>query len=346
MCGMHAMQKVKCHLAPLAGFTSAPFRLLCTRRGADLTYTEMVSAAGLFHGSSPTRQLMETMPGEGPVACQIFGSKPHELAFAAAEATKLNRFVELNLNAGCPMPNIVHEGAGAALIHNPSLVHECLLAMREATTLPLTLKTRPGPRPDKVLLFELLDAAETAGCSGFILHARFTSQMHGGDVHLDLLAELVERAKISVTGNGGVYNPSTARRMAETGVAAIMLGRAALANPWLFSDVRSDEPSEVLEAPSRRMALQNAAFAEHLSLLLQFSAQLARDFPDDHLPSSDGLVSIVSRTHLFRYFNGRPGAAVFRRRLNEIHSVSELLAAVEESFGPDALPPCPAWPEG
>ena len=331
---MHKRHDIKYVLAPLAGFTSAPFRLLCTRRGADLAYTEMVSAAGLFHGSSPTRQLMETMPGEGPVACQLFGSKPHELAFAAAEAEKLNRFVGIDLNAGCPMPNIVREGAGAALIRDPSLVHACLLAMRKATTLPLTLKTRPGPRPDKVLLLELLDAAETAGCSGITLHARFTSQMHGGDVHLDLLAELVQRAKIPVTGNGGVYNPSTARRMAETGVDAIMLGRAALANPWLFSDVRSDEPSETLEAPSRRMALQNAAFAEHLSLLLQFSAQLSRDFPEEHLPSPDGLVSIVARTHLFRYFNGRPGAAVFRRRLNEIHTVAELLAAVEESFGP------------
>jgi tRNA-dihydrouridine synthase len=146
------------------------------------------------------------------------------------------------------------------------------------------------------------------------------------------LAELVQRAKIPITGNGGVYNPSTARRMAETGVAAIMLGRAALANPWLFADVRSDEQSETLEAPSRRTALQNAAFSEHLSLLVEFSAQLARNFPNDHVPSSDGLVSIVSRTHLFRYFNGRPGAAVFRRRLNEIHSVSELLKVVRESF--------------
>ncbi len=335
---MREMQKVKCHLAPLAGFTSAPFRLLCSRRGADLTYTEMVSAAGLFHGSSPTRQLMETMPGEGPVACQLFGAKPHELAFAAAVAAKLGRFVELNLNAGCPMPNIAREGAGAAMINDPGLVHSCLDAMHRATPLPLTLKTRPGPRPDKVLLFELLSAAESAGCSGFILHARFTSQMHGGDVHLDLLAELVQRARIPITGNGGVYNPSTARRMAETGVAAIMLGRAALANPWLFSDVRRDDPPEVLETPSRRLALQNAAFAEHLSLLLKFSAQLARDFQKDHLPSSDGLVSIVARTHLFRYFNGRPGAADFRRRLNEIHSVAELLAAVEESFGTDALP--------
>ena len=100
---------MKLVLAPLAGFTSAPFRKVCTDRGADLAYTEMVSAAGLAHGSSPTRHLMETLPGEGPVACQLFGSNADELALAAAEVEKLkDRFVELNLNAGCPMPKVLH----------------------------------------------------------------------------------------------------------------------------------------------------------------------------------------------------------------------------------------------
>ena len=198
---------MKLVLAPLAGFTSAPFRKVCTDRGADLTYTEMVSAAGLAHGSSPTRHLMETLPGEGPVACQLFGSNADELALAAAEVEKLkDRFVELNLNAGCPMAKVTREGAGAALLKDPQHLYDCLAAMKRATTLPLTVKTRPGPRPDAVLLFELLDAAQSAGCSGFILHGRFTSQMHGGPVHYDLLADLVQKAKIPVTGNGGVYN--------------------------------------------------------------------------------------------------------------------------------------------
>ena len=324
MCTMHAMQKVKCHLAPLAGFTSAPFRLLCTRRGADLTYTEMVSAAGLFHGSSPTRQLMETMPGEGPVACQIFGSKPHELAFAAAEATKLNRFVELNLNAGCPMPNIVHEGAGAALIHNPSLVHECLLAMREATTLPLTLKTRPGPSPDKIVMFELLDAAESTGCAGLTIHGRFTSQKHGGDIHYDLIADLVRRAKIPITGNGNVYDGPTADLMAQTGVSAIMIGRAALKNPWLFGDLKSNA-----EPPSGAVlvARQNSVFQDHIANLIELHAQLSQRFPGDHVPAlGDYLLGFV-RTHLFHYFRGRPNVAVFRRQLNDIHTLADLQSA-------------------
>lgn len=325
---MHTRQNIEYQLAPLAGFTFAPFRLLCARRGASLTYTEMVSAAGLAHGSSPTRHLMELLPGEGPVACQIFGSDPGELAFAAAEADKLGRFTEINLNAGCPMPKIIREGAGAALLRSPPMVHKCLRAIREATSLPVTLKTRPGPRPDAVLAGELLDAAETAGCSAFIIHGRFTSQMHSGPVHYDLLAEIVQRAKIRVVGNGGVYNIPTATRMAETGVDAIMVGRAALANPWLFSGLRKDDPPEVLEAPDRRRRLQNAAFADHLALLLEFQAQLERSFPQDHVPGVDEYVSMVARTHLFRYFNGRPGSAELRRRLNEVHTLAELMAAV------------------
>ena len=320
---------MKLILAPLAGFTSAPFRRLCTAHGADLTYTEMVSAAGLAHDSSPTRHLMEVLPGEGPVACQIFGAKPDELALATTEVSKLDRFTEINLNAGCPMPKIVHEGAGAALIKDPRHVHDCLAAMVRETALPVTLKTRPGPRPDKVLMLELLDAAETAGCRGITLHGRFTSQMHGGPVHYDLLAELVQKAKIPVTGNGGVYNRPSLDLMAQTGVAAVMIGRAAVANPWLFSDLRSDEPAEVVEAPARRKQLQDAAFTDHLANLMRFREQLAARFPDDHVPSVDGYVCIALHTHLFRYFNGRPGSAELRRKLTTIRTVKDALEAVK-----------------
>ncbi len=315
-------------LAPIAGFTSAPFRRLCSRRGADLTYTEMVSAAGLAHGSSPTRHLMEVLPGEGPVACQLFGANPEELSFAAAEADRTGRFVELNLNAGCPMPKIVHEGAGAALLRDPELVHRCLVAMKGATSLPVTLKTRPGPKPDRVLLFELIDAAVTAGAAGFTLHARFTSQMHGGPVNLELLAEAVARSPIPITGNGGVYNRATARAMAATGVDSIMIARAALANPWIFDDLRSQAADDEVEGAIRRFQLQNEAYREHLASILEFREQLAAAFPDDHVSSPDGFATIAMHTHLFRYFNGRPGAAELRRRLDAVRTIAEMERAV------------------
>ena len=321
-------------LAPLAGFTDAPFRRLCHEGGADLCYTEMVSAAGLAHGSSPTRHLMETMPGEGTVACQVFGATASDLAHAAREVEAVKgSFVELNLNAGCPMTKVTRAGAGAKLAEDPERVFRLLTAMRENTSLPVTLKTRLGPSPARTTVFELLDAAERAGCAGFVLHARFTSQMHGGPTHLDLLADVVRRARIPVTGNGSVVDAQTAAAMAETGVAAIMVGRAALANPGIFGELKAAEPGRVRrEGPDGRAAdaipadAKMRAFQAHLAYLLAFREQLAAHFPNDHVPSADGFASVKMHVHLFRYFAGRPGAAALRARLNSVRTLAEIRA--------------------
>jgi len=318
-------------LAPLAGFTDAPFRRLCFEGGADLTYTEMVSAAGLAHGSSPTRHLMETMPGEGPVACQLFGANESDIAFATREIEKSfvqpstsdiqPRFTELNLNAGCPMTKVTREGAGAKLVEDPAKIHRLVKAMVENTSLPVTLKTRLGPHPRQTNIIEILSAAESAGAKGIVVHARYTSQMHGGPVHLDTLAEVVSRAKIPVTGNGSVTDVKTAEAMAKTGVSAIMIGRAALANPGIFNALKG--------CPSTSN-LQPSTFNLHMQYLLAFRDQLAARFPHDHIPSQDAFASVKMHVHLFRYFNGRPGAAELRRRLNSVRSLAEIAAVVSQ----------------
>ena len=311
---------MKLVLAPIAGFTNAAFRLMATRGGADLTYTEMVSAAGLAHGSNPTRHLMEVLPGEGPVACQLFGSKPDELAFSSWEVSSLGRFVEINLNAGCPVPRIVKEGSGSALVKNPQLVHDLLAAMvAEANGVPVTLKTRPGPHPDRVLMLELLDAAESAGAKGIAMHARFTSQNHGGEVHLDLLSELVQKAKIPVTGNGGVVDPPTLKAMADAGVSAVMIGRGALPDPYIFAKLKGIE-FEAL-SPER-------LFRENIDALIALHGQIAERFPADRLPTLDFWTTGAVRAHLFRYFAGRPGAGDFRRRLMSMRTLDEVIAAM------------------
>lgn len=309
---------MKYSLAPLAGYTSAPLRLVCSRFGAHLTYTEMVSAAGLAHGSSPTRHLMETLPDEGPVVCQIFGSDPSELALAAREATALNRFAGIDLNAGCPMHKIVRAGAGAAMIHNPDHVHACLAAVKSATTLPVSLKTRPGPRPDRILLRELLHAAQSAGCSSITLHARFTSEMHGGSPHLDLLADLVSSSKIPVCGNGGVVSRETARLMAQTGVQSIMIGRAALARPWLFAELADPAWTETPSTPAE-------TFRAQLSAAARFHAQLSAAYPADHVPTLDAYTTGLMRSQLFRYFSGRPGSKQLRFALNTAQTLHQAL---------------------
>lgn len=308
-------------LAPLAGFTDAPFRLLAREGGADLTYTEMVSAAGLAHGSSPTRHLMETMVGEGPVGCQVFGAKESDLAQAARAVESVRtRFTEINLNAGCPMTKVTREGAGAKLVESPEKVYRLLVAMRENTSLPVTLKTRLGPHPQRNLSFELLDAAEQAGAAGITFHARYTSQMHGGAVHLDRLAEIVARAHIPVTGNGSVTSAASCAAMARTGVSAIMIGRAALARPDIFAALKGFEPFATTPDTARDVA----RCRRHLDYLLQFREQLAAAFPSDTIPKADAFASVKMHVHLFRYFAGRPGAAQLRARLNSVRTLREI----------------------
>ena len=313
-------------LAPLAGFTDAPFRRMCRDGGADRVYTEMVSAAGLAHGSSPTRHLMETLPGDGPVALQLFGATESDLAAATALVgrTVLRRadcpVVELNLNAGCPMTKVTREGAGAKLIDDPAKIGRLLGAMKDNTDLPVTLKTRLGPHPQDVRIFEILDAAVSAGAAGLIVHARFTSQMHGGPTHLDLLRELVRRSPVPVTGNGSVTDAAQAAEMAETGVKAIMIGRAALSDPAIFASLK-----DPLRPPDRRTAADKAADCRrHLELILRFRAELAAAYPNDHVPGEDAYASVKMHTHLFRYFNGLPGAAKLRARLNSVRTVAEI----------------------
>ena len=325
-------------LAPLAGFTDAPFRRLCFEGGADLSYTEMVSAAGLAHGSSPTRHLMEVMPGEGPVALQLFGSKETELAYSVKEVIptvtqhlSLNayhfKFTEVNLNAGCPMTKVTREGAGAKLVENPQKIYRLLKAMTENTDLPVTLKTRLGPHPKSTLIFEILDAAQEAGAKGLIVHARYTSQMHGGEVHLDTLAEVVRRARIPVTGNGSVVDAKTVAEMAKTGVDAIMIGRAALANPAIFRHLKGIPVTTPVAGDG------DGTVCRHLNYLLQFREQLAARYPTDHIPSVDGYASVKMHTHLFRYFNGRPGAAALRARLNTVRTLAEIESIIAEQEG-------------
>jgi len=304
-------------LAPLAGFTDAPFRRLCFECGADVTYTEMVSAAALAHRHGPTNHLLETMPGEGPVVCQIFGVTESDVAHATrAIAALQSRFVALDLNAGCPMTKVTRCGAGAELVKDPSKIARLIRAMTENTALPVTLKTRLGPHPHATTVFEILDAAEQAGARGIAVHARYTSQMHGGEVHLDTLAEVVSRAKIPVTGNGSVVDVASVRAMAATGVQSVMIGRAALAHPDIFDRLKADSPIAPREGPSLA--------GIHLDYLLAFRDQLAEKFPNDSVPSVDGYASVKMHTHLFRYFNGRPGAAALRARLNTVRTLSEI----------------------
>lgn len=313
-------------LAPLAEFTDAPFRKLCAEAGADMAYTEMVSAAALFHGHQPTRHLMEVLPGESPIVCQIFGAEEDEIAFATRVASELKaadgvslRFCGINLNAGCPMPRIVRTGAGARLVADPEKVHRLIKVMVSNTSLPVTLKTRLGPHAGDNRIFELADAAELAGAKGLVVHARYTNQMHGGPTNLDVLAEVVRRTKLPVTGNGGIKTVEDAEAMAETGVVSVMVARTAMKDPAIFSRLKG------MSAPFST----GAEWAiRHMDLLHEFYCRLKRNFPDDSLPDEDEFIALKARTHLFRYFNGMPHAATLRGELNTAKSTDDVMRTI------------------
>ena len=316
-------------LAPLADFTDSPFRMMALAGGADAAVTEMVSAAALAHSHNPTRTLLEKLPSEPPPACQIFGAKEDEIAFAAREIDRLSpRFSELNLNAGCPMSKVTRSGAGAQLVKSPEKVFRLLKAMRENTSLPVTLKTRLGPDPSSVSIFELVDAAVAAGAAVVTIHARFTSQMHGGLACLDVLADAVRRSPIPVVGNGGVVDAKSALEMAATGVAGLMVGRAALARPGVFAAIRASlsggRDYGVAHDPV-------SLFRRHLDFLVRYHAHLRKALPDVRIPSLDSFVALKVRTHLFRYFSGMPGAAALRASFNSVRSVAEVLAVLERA---------------
>lgn len=323
-------QSPKLVLAPLAGFTDAPFRLLCAGFGAAGATTEMASAAAIAHGSAPTMQLLEPLPGEAPLVAQLFGSNADELAFSARIVSSTGRFAAVELNTGCPVPRIRHEGSGAALLRDPAKIGALLAAMkRESGDVPVYLKTRPGPRPDAVLMREIVAAAEEAGVSAITLHARFASQGHGGEVHLDLLAECVGAARVPVTGNGGVKDAATFAAMAETGVAAVMIGRAALDRPEIFSTLSGG--GDGLLPPVE-------IFSRHAALVKEHARRLAAAFPGENVPSPGQYLVSRFKTHLFRYFAGMEGAAALRRDMGGFQTEDDIgraLAALKPGKGRD-----------
>jgi len=325
-------------LAPMAGYTNAPMRRLCRQHGAALTYTEMTNDLGLLHASDKTWHLLETFEDEGPVMAHLYGTDPVSLADAAARVEQTGRFAGIDLNAGCPVRKITANGAGAALMHDPRRIHAILTAMRRAIRLPLTLKTRLGPRPDRVVIFEILDAAEQAGADALALHGRFTSQGHGGPVHLDLLAEAKQRASIPIIGNGGVASPRDAWRMFhETGVDAVMIARAAIGNPWIFEDTLAawasgGEPPAAAFAgarPRRDLNVIRDTLEAHMAAEAELIERIRTRYAlPDNAAQTEETLATTFRCHLFRYLHGLKGSSYVRGHLHELNTLDAIRAAV------------------
>lgn len=224
-------------LAPMAGVTDLPFRVLCKEQGAGLSCMEMVSAKAIYYGNKNTQQLLEIHPEEAPVSLQLFGSDP-DIISEMAKRIEERPFAVLDLNMGCPVPKVVNNGEGSALMKNPKLTGEILTKLVKAIKKPVTVKIRKGFDEEHVNAVEIARIAEDSGVAAVAVHGRTRAQYYSGRADWDIIAAVKDAVKIPVIGNGDVTSAETAQSMLRyTGCDGVMIGRAAQGNPWIFREV-------------------------------------------------------------------------------------------------------------
>ncbi len=307
-------------LAPMAGVTDLPFRLLCKEQGAGLLGMEMVSAKAIMYGSRNTESLMEIHPEEGPVSLQLFGSDA-DIISEMAKRIEERPFALLDINMGCPVPKVVNNGEGSALMKDPALAERIIAKTVQATRKPVTVKIRKGFDEGHVNAVEIAKAAEAAGAAAVAVHGRTREQFYSGKADWAVIREVKKAVRIPVIGNGDVTDGETARcMMEETGCDGIMIGRAAKGNPWIFREVRAFlENGEKIPYP--RPEEVKAAILRHADLQVKYKGEYT------------GIREM--RKHIAWYTAGYPNSARFRGRINEIEDMEELKKGVEEIFCQD-----------
>jgi tRNA-dihydrouridine synthase B len=236
-------------LAPLAGITNLAFRLLVKAYGCGLVCSEMISACGLVYGSAKTRQLLDSVPAEKPLSVQLFGSDPAIMADAAAQVAASGADI-VDINFGCSVKKILKSGSGAALMRAPERAEAILKAVRGAVDIPLTIKIRSGWEPGGCQAFDIAAIAQDCGVDAIAFHPRSATQGFRGQADWDLIAQLKKRVTVPVIGNGDVVCATDALAMkARTGCDAVMIGRAAIGAPWIFSQILALDIGEPVMEP-------------------------------------------------------------------------------------------------
>ena len=297
-------------LAPMAGVTDLPFRLLCKEQGADLICTEMVSAKGIFYNNKNTEDLLRIDDRERPVSLQLFGSDPDIISEMAKNIEHRN-FDILDINMGCPMHKIVRNGEGSALMKNVSLAADIVKSIVRAVSVPVTVKMRIGWDEKSINCIELAQAVEEAGAAAITVHGRTRSEMYMGHAHWDVIKRVVESVAIPVFGNGDVVDGISAKRlMEETGCAGIAIGRAAWGNPWIFRSVNAYlQDGSILSEPTAGEKLRMAEL--HLKGLV--------------IDKGEYVAVREMRAHASHYFRGLRKATELRRGIMKAQSEKEFI---------------------